>query len=130
MESKYATADEIKNKFLFLKEYGFELSREETKNYGSYVEFKGNGIKIYLSFDYRDYFLYFLIIRGEETKYPNDNDNENIKSFCDLAKKYNADYNCNTLQPNYDEGYGKALNNNVTLLEKYGSNILKGKEWI
>ena len=61
MNSKYAEVQIIIDSFSFLEELGFVLTRSESLNYGSYVEFKGKGIKIYLGFDFKDYYFYFDI---------------------------------------------------------------------
>jgi len=127
---KYAKAEEIKNRFHFLENIGFVLTREETLNYGSYVEYKGNGIKVYLGFDYKGYSFNFLLFRGEDLKYSDESYGNEIKSFCDLFKKYDLELECISLNPNYINGYEQALNNNAMLLEKYGDKVLKGKEWI
>lgn len=130
MLKEYATAEQIKDVFNFLENYGLFLIREETLNYGAYVEYKGNGIKVYLGFDYKDYQFNFLIYKDENLKYSDAAYGNEIKPFCDLAKKYDKDFDCNKLQPSLAEGYRQALNNNVELLVKYGANLLKGKEWI
>lgn len=125
----YAKADKISEMFSFVIDYGLKLEREETLKYGSYVEYVGNGIRLYLGFDFKDYFFYFNFIRGENTKYPNDNDQENIKTFWDLAYKYVPNLNIEELKPDEEEGYFEALTLNADLLNKYGSKILTGEEW-
>lgn len=122
-------ADVIKEAFLFLEGYGLALTNEDTKNYGAYVAFKGNGVRVDLGFDYRDYSFYFYIYKGEDLGYTPFDDGKNIKSFCALAKKYSIDYDCGKLQPVYKQGYQEALVNNVMLLKQYGEQVLKGNEW-
>ena len=59
MSSIYPEAQIIKDSFSFLETLGFKVIRSESLNYGSYVEFKGNGMKIYLGFDFKSYAFSF-----------------------------------------------------------------------
>jgi hypothetical protein len=130
METKYATAKELKETFNFIiEDYNFKIIKEESLNYGSYVDFIGNGIKLSLGFDFKDYYFYFLIYKGENTKYSDDAYGKEIITFCDLALKYNIQFDCECLQPNTIDGYKNALTCNAQLLKDYGENILSGKVW-
>ncbi len=130
MTAKYLKADQIVNKFNFLIDEGFSITKEETLNYGAYVEYKGNGIKIYLGFEFKSYTFYFDIYKSEALSYIDSAYGKEIISFCQLVKKYNQEYDCSNLQPNEKDGYEIAMENNVNVLKKYGKNILSGKEWL
>ncbi|MDR0940659.1 MAG: hypothetical protein LBM68_00365 [Bacteroidales bacterium] len=125
MESK---TEEIKNHFLFLEDYGLTLYQKKTSNSGSCIEFKGNGIKVHLVFDYKELWFYFSFFRGEELEYSDAAVWKEIFPFYALGEKYDKNFNWKDLQPEY-VGYKKALENNVLLLKQYGYNILTGKEW-
>jgi len=130
MIPKYLEADQIVNKFNFLLDEGFTVIREETLNYGAYVELKGNGIKIYLGFEFMTYTFYFYIYKFEDLQYSDSAYGKEIITFCHLAKKYNHEYDCSNLQPNEKDGCECAMDNNVNVLKKYGKKILSGKEWL
>lgn len=129
MELQYASVKEIKSEFNFLLDLGFSLVREEDLKFGSYVEFVGNGIKIYLGFDFKNYNFLFDIYKGEDLKYSDEAYGILIKPFYEIVKKYNLNFSIGELQPSKTEGYKNALHKNAVLLEKYGDKILCGKEW-
>jgi hypothetical protein len=129
MIENFYKSDTLIKEFEFLKEKGFKVIQNNDCNMGSSVEFTNNLIRIHLFFDYREFFYYFIIIRGKDTKYPNDNDQENIKTFWDLAIKQNHNFDLEKLKPNKEIGSKKALKENAELLKKYGSKILSGEEW-
>jgi len=121
--------DDIIENFEFLvKEYSFHIINQQESNFGFKVEYSNGIIRIHLYYDYRDNFFYFKIIRGTNTAYPNDNDNENIKTFYDIIDKYNLGIAYNLLQPNKDQ-YINALKLNAKILKEHGNGILKGEEW-
>ncbi|RNC79846.1 MAG: hypothetical protein ED557_11960 [Balneola sp.] len=128
MNPKYANTQIMKQSFSFLGDLGFEISREENLNYGSYLEFIGNGLKIYLAFEFKSYTFSFDIYKGENSKYSDSAYGNDIISFCSLAKKYNSTYDCETLQPD-NSGYKNALMNNVNVLRKYIDRVLLGEIW-
>ena len=130
MSSLYADAQTLREKFSFLESLGFKVTREESLNYGAYVEFKGNGIKIYLGFDFKSYSFSFDIYKHEDLRYSDSAYGKEIIPFCSLAKAYDTNYNCNALQPNKQDGYDSALANNVSLLQRFGDKILAGQDWI
>ncbi len=115
MNNIYPNAEIIKDSFSFLETLGFRVVRTESLNYGSYVEFKGNGMKIYLGFDFKSYSFSFDVYRNEELSYSDDAYGKDIIPFCSL----NDSYSCEELQPNKENGYETALQNNVNLLKGY-----------
>jgi hypothetical protein len=115
MNSKYPEAQIIIDSFSFLEELGYILTRSESLNYGSYVEFKGNGIRIYLGFDFKDYYFYFNIYNNENLKYSEDSFGKDIIPFSLLDSTFRID----ELQPNREIGYEAALLNNAILLKSY-----------
>ena len=119
----------IDEKFRFLiSEYGYALTERRQENYGYYTVYERSQRKVYLGYDYRENFFYFILIRGKYTVYPNDHDQENIKPFFRLFEKYEADLE-KKIQPD-DSQYLEALELNASLLKKYGDKVLKGEEWI
>ncbi len=129
MCNKLATAHKIKTQFTFLEEWGLKLVREDTSNYGAYLEYVGNGVKVSFGFDYRDYYFYFYILKGENREYSDDEYGKNIGSVNDLVLLYEPNFDLSKLQPDYEIGYEKALELNAKILKKYGGEILKGEEW-
>lgn len=125
------TIEEIRDSFSFLElKYGFKLIKEFNSDYALDITYKNDFIQIRLGYDYRDNFFYFYLIRGAKTQFPNDSDTENIKDFYCIVKKHSIPNITKTdLQPNED-GYSEALKLNADLLEKYGVEILQGKEWL
>lgn len=127
MNKIYADTQTIKEKFKFLLNLGFNITREENLSYGSYVEFKGNGLKIYLGFEFKSYTFDFLIYLNEDIKYSDNSYREEIISFCLLAKKYDNSYNCTNLQPKKKNGYSTALEMNVNLLKTYIEKLITNR---
>ncbi|TAL17991.1 hypothetical protein EPN96_03295 [bacterium] len=129
---KYSVVDfleKVKSAFAFLiAEYGFEIVKEEEYDFDYIIEYRNNEIRISLDYDVKDNFFYFEIIRGVDTKFPNDKDRVNIKSFIDLINKYEPSFNIDLIQPD-DSQYQKALEYNSIILKKYGNGILRGIEW-
>lgn len=120
---KYPNASILKENFSFLNDYNFEVVREDSLNYGSYVEYKGNGLKIYLGFDFKGYDFSFDLYKSDDLKYSDVAYGKAIISFCNLAKEMKIDYDCSKLQP--DKGYSEALLNNVTVLKEYIQDNIK-----
>lgn len=122
--------EQAKEKFTFLvKDFGYKLKIDENLNYGFTLEYEKEDIRVYLFYDYRDNEFYFFLIKGRDTKYPNDHDFENIKPFYELFEKFDETLDIYSIQPN-DDDYLPALNKNSELLKIYGSNVLNGIEWI
>lgn len=120
---------DIKNEFSFLmSDYGFEIIEERFTNKGVNYLFGNGKVRVDLTYDYRENFFYFKIIRGKDTKFPNDHDFENIKPFFKLTEKFEPNLNPNKLQPDENQ-YREALKLNAEVLKKYGDKILKGEEW-
>lgn len=120
----------VKEYFDFLtSEYGYDLVKEERRTFSYLNIYEKGNIRIYLNYDIRDNFYYFSLIRGKETRYPNDHDKENIKPFFHLFQKYEPDIVLKRLQPD-DNQYLEALELNAQLLKKYGDRVLKEEEWI
>ncbi|WP_167882723.1 hypothetical protein [Leptospira kmetyi] len=120
---------EVRKLFDFLIDnYEYKLLFDGNESIGYRHLYSGKNIRINLYFDYRDNFFYFSIIRGLETKFPNVKDKINIKTFLDLAEKYNVGIRLKDLEPDKKQ-YKDSLKRNAELLKKYGKNILKGKEW-
>ena len=105
--------EKTKEAFTFLlNEYQFDLIISNEMNYGFKLEYKKGEIRIHLFYDYRENVFYFYLVRGSETKIPNDHDFDNIKLFYDLFKKHDTNITPDSLDPN-DEGYELALYRNA-----------------
>jgi hypothetical protein len=128
--SNYFQSDKIIETFNFLIQKGYKVVSQNDTNMGTSVEFSNENIRLHLSFDYRDYYFYFSIIKGKDTKYPNDIDNKNIKTFLDIGEKYVPNFSPENLFPSESNSSIIALEKNAQLLEKYGEKILTGQEWI
>ena len=111
----YPKAEVIKESFSFLEELGFKVLTLETQQYGATVEFVGNGKKISLIFEYRDYFFSFLLYKRDDINYSDEAVGIDIIPFSLLenASKFGE------LQPNEIDGYEIALKNNVELLGSF-----------
>ena len=118
MKSSYPNTKIIINKFLFLEEFGFRITREENLNFGSYVEFKGNGIKICLDFEFKSYIFSIDIYKNEELQYSDSAYGKEIISLCELAKRHFLIFDCSILQPNKELGYEASLDANAKLLKE------------
>lgn len=120
--------DILENFKFLIQDYSFEILNQKEANFGFKIEYSNGIIRINLYYDYRDNFFYFKIIKGINTSYPNDNDNENIKVFYDIVDKYNLGIDYSSLQPTSDQ-YIDALKLNAKLLKEHGGKILNGEEW-
>lgn len=118
MKTLYPDAKIIKDNFSFLEDFGFNVIKLESSKWGSDVVFKGNGIKIELSFDFRDYFFFFLLYKSDRLQYSDESVGKDIIPFGSLDSSYNYE----ELQPNKKNGYERALRNNSNLLKKYLKN--------
>ncbi len=122
--------DMTKSIFSFLiKEHKFSLVKDIKENYGFILEYKKDDIRVHLFHDFRENELYFNLIKGATTEFPNDHDLENISSFYSLFQRFENNLDCKSLQPN-DEGYEVPLIINFEKLKKYGDGILRGLEWL
>lgn len=123
----YPSHVESKFKFL-LKEYGFKIVEKNEREFSYLFVFERGEIKVILNYDYMDNFFYFSIINGKNNHYI-DGDSENSLTFYDLAKFMNSEFKLEDIQPD-DNQYLKSLENNATILKKYGHDILIGEKWI
>ncbi len=120
----------LNEKFSFLvNDYGYELAEKREENYGYFARYEKDERRVHIAYDYKDNFFYFSIVRGRNTIYPNDADQENIKAFYRLFEKYDPEMDFNKLQPDENQ-YLDALELNVSLLKEFGDRVLKGEEWI
>lgn len=108
-----------------LTEYNFHLTEERETDFGFINEYRKHGLRVHLNYDIRDNFFYFVLIRGDNTKYPNDKDNDNIRPFFLLFKEFDHDLDPKKLQPD-NEQYLISLKKNAMLLKRYGEKILRG----
>jgi hypothetical protein len=121
--------ENVERYFDFLiTDFGFKLTEKRERKFGYLVVFEKDDRKVVLNFDYMDNYYYFSIVRGKETVY-SDEETENIITFYDLAKNKNAEINLQELQPD-DKQFLKALKNNTEILQQFGGQVLKGKEWM
>ncbi|MDX1907349.1 MAG: hypothetical protein SF053_09980 [Bacteroidia bacterium] len=125
---QYPQAEIIRERFKFLEMYGFSISKEEDLPYGSYIEYIGRGLKIYLGFEYKEYWFDCDFYKGENTSYSDGAYGIDIISLCDLAKKHDHNFDCNYLQSNFSNGYEEVLHRNTMILKKYIDKLLTG-EW-
>lgn len=127
--------DDIRHTFRFLvDEYGYSITRDEEELHGDrpyafVIEYAGNRRRVQLVYDYQENFFYFSIIRGLNTRYPNDHDNENILIFLRLFRSFDPTIQMAALQPNHQTAV-EAAAMNAKLLRQYAPKILKGEEWI
>jgi hypothetical protein len=127
--------DDIRNAFRFLvDEFGYEISQDEVlchddRPYGFVLEYAGHNRRVHLSHDYAEEFLNFLLIRGLNTRYPNDHDLQNIVPFWGVFRSFEPSLELKSLQPE-DQTCAEAVRVNAELLRKYCSDILLGKAWI
>lgn len=125
----------IRDTFRFLvDEFGYTIVRDEElfhedRPYAFEIEFAGNGRRVNLTYDYMENFFYFSIIRGINTRFPDDNNRENIVSFWRLFGFFDAALELKALQP-HGQTCVEAANMNAKLLRKYAAKILRGEEWV
>lgn len=122
--------EKTKEFFSFLvSEYQYSLIQDENLNYGFTLEYQRDEIRVHLFYDYRANSFNFYLIRGKNTKYPNDYDSENIRPFYELFQKFDESLDIYLIDPS-DDDYEPALNKNQELLKKYGEKVLRGIEWV
>ena len=121
---------EFKKELFFLnRAFNFSIIEESSSGLGFFIVYQNEFRKVAVSYDYRDNFFYFVIIKGPHTKYPNDADKINVRTTMDLVMKYSIPgINQKDLQPN-ENGYQEALKLNAKIIKEYGANILLGREW-
>jgi len=110
-----------------IEKYGYSMKFKET-TFGYLLIYSNKSSVLNLNYDCRDNFYYFDLIRGKDTEYPNDLDNENIRPLFKLVQKHDPNFDVRKLQPN-DDQYLEALKLNAIMLKKYGDKVLKGEEW-
>lgn len=121
--------DEQKRLFDFLTtEYDFTLSEERKTDFSYITDYRKKGLRIHFNYDTKDNFFYFVLIRGDNTQFPNDKDNENIKPLLALFKAHEPNLDIKIVLPD-DKQYLDSLKRTAELLKKYGDKILKGTEW-
>jgi hypothetical protein len=125
----------IREVFRFLHdEFQYDVIHDEELLWqgGAYafvLEYQGNDRRVHLVYDYKENFLDFTIIRGVATKFPNEKDQVNIRSFWQIFKVFEPQLELSQIQPN-GQTCAEAARTNAELLKKYCSGILRGEEWI
>lgn len=113
----YPGPEVIKESFSFLEELGFKVTTLKTGQHGvgAIVEFVGNGKKIHLNFEYKEYYFWFKFYHRDDINYSDEAVGKDIIPFSLLenASKFGE------LQPNEVDGYEIALKNNVELLRSF-----------
>ncbi|MEI7012427.1 hypothetical protein [Leptospira licerasiae] len=122
---------EIKKAFRFLVEdYGFSVSRPVKSSFGRKVIYTKGKLKIILHYNFRDEFFYFYIVTNDvkiNELYSKESE-PFVKTFNDLAIKYNVNIKLKDLQPDKKQ-YLDSLQRNADLLKNYGEKILNMEEW-
>ncbi len=127
--------DAIRAAFRFLvDEFGYSVARDEEpanngRPYGFVIEYTGHDRRIHLYHDYKEMAFHFVIIRGVNTRFPNDDDNENLRVFWKFFQIFEPQLSFKETQP-VDQTCDKAARLNAQLLRKYASKILLGEEWV
>jgi hypothetical protein len=130
MNTKISDPEAIRSAFRFLvDEFNYSVTHDKETNNGFVIEYAGNQRRVRLVHDYREIFFYFEIIRGLSTQYPNDQDNENIRTFWDVFQHFEPQLDLKKLRPDVQTCAEAALLN-AQLLRKYASGILRGEEWV
>jgi len=130
MNELYFDIKKLKESFSFLiEDYAFKVLEEGDSNSGPSLDLIKKDLIINLYFDFRDYFFYFKLINGRNTQYPNDKDFTNIKTFHDLIKRFEPDFNLSLLNPDDEKGFKDALDLNVKFLKKYVDKIPTDGNW-
>jgi hypothetical protein len=125
----------IRQAFKFLvDEFGYTIIRDEElfhadRRYAFVIEYSGNDRRIRLSHDYKENFFYFVVIKGRDTKYPNESDNENVTIFWKLFRSFEPSIGLQELQPN-GQTCSEAAIVNAQLLRRYAPSVLRGETWI
>ncbi len=122
--------NDIREAFNFLvSEFGYSVTRDEVmlhddRPYGFVIEYIGNERRVHLSYDYKENFFDFRVIRGLKTRYPNDYDNENIVIFLRRFCAFDPTIELKTIEPNHQTA-AEAATVNARLLKKYAARISK-----
>ncbi|MFC1643494.1 hypothetical protein ACFL1F_00225 [Chlamydiota bacterium] len=124
----YSILDYNKNREKFfdflIKDYNFNIIEDVERTFSFLTIYEKNNIRIRLEYDFRDNFFYFKLIRGKDTKYPNDHDKTNIITFLDLFAEMEPGIDLKQFEPDNHQ-YLKSLELNAVYLKKYGNKILK-----
>ncbi len=107
----------------------FINTKQEKSGLNFINEYIRDEIRIRFNYDFKENYFYFYLIKGKDTKFPNDKDNKNIISFYELFNKFEPNFNNDKIQPD-DKQYIISLENNSILLKKYLIGILNGSIWI
>ena len=135
MNTDFINPNAIREVFGFLvDEFHYSIARDEIlfheqRDYGFILDYVRKDRRVHLSHDYKENFFDFRIIRGLDTRYPNDHDRENIVSFWRLFKSFEPSLELKALQPD-GQTCAEAASINAQLLRKYATKVLQGKEWI
>jgi hypothetical protein len=125
----------IRDTFHFLvDEFGFRIVEDEehfneTRAYAFVMEYVSAHRRVILNYDYKENFFYFYLIRGRDTRFPNDLDQENIHSFWGVFRHFEPQLELKKLQP-AEDSFLAAATLNAELLKRYCARILRGEEWI
>lgn len=111
-----------------ITDYGFNITEETRLTFSYITVYKKDDIRVDLNYDTRDNFFYFVLIRGKDTKYPNDHDKTNIITFLDVFAESEPGIDLKQFEPD-DDQYLKSLELNAIYLKKHGDKILKGEHW-
>jgi hypothetical protein len=134
MDVNKINPEAIRKAFKFLvEEFGYSVILDKElfhgdRPYACWIEYAGNERRVILSHDYKENFFYFFVIRGLDTKYPNDQDSENIISFWKLFKFFEPSLELREVQPEKQTCAEAALIN-ARLLRQYAPGILQGRKW-
>lgn len=135
MKIEMCKPESIREAFRFLiEEFGYQVERDEEpiykgRRYAYVIQYQGNDRRVNLNYDYKENFLYFKLIRGLQTKFPSDLDQENIKAFGSVFKVFAPELDLKTLQPT-EQNCEQVVRLNARLLREYCGGILRGEEWV
>lgn len=125
----------IRTAFRFLvDEFGYTVAGDDEfshdgRPYAFVIEYISAQRRVRLDYDCRDNFFYFYLMRGPDTVFPNDADQENIRSFWQLFKSVEPQLELDAIQPD-EQTCAQAAEANAELIRKYCSSILRGEEWV
>lgn len=129
-EACQAFAKSAKNNFEYLIEkFEFELVDETVDSLNSKLVFERNDLRIELSFNIIDEFMYLRILKKNLGDWPRKTDRSNVVNFMSLVKALKPEYNLRELQP-IEWEFETALKKNAELFKSLASEILSGDKWV
>lgn len=106
-----------------LSKHHFTLDVKHNFQYGYIIEYISYNKRLAFTFDYKENTLYYYLIYGLTTTYPNDLDISKVVLFERLYSKFIPNVDLSTYQPR-NGNYEEAINAIAKFINTFGSEFL------